>query len=441
MSDSRTRATPNRGSTSGRGELEAGFAWRNVPVPSGVRLVGYLEREETANREVDPLRVTVAVLRLGADHFVLLCCDAIGFPVARAAEIRAAAAASLDVPLSAVWLAPSHTHSAPPTVLSPSATEPEHAWVRALDTAFAEAVAEAWSLMQPARARLAVCDSPLGLNRRPLDENGHVAELGSAADRPVDRRVVTLAIERQADSAPIGLLVNAACHPVACGRDTRYATADFPGAARAELERLGFGTCAFTLGPCGDVDPIEGTQEDPSHAMRLGHRLAADVGAALSDAPELNIDRLKARSSKVLVEYPTARHRRLEHLDWAAGLDPRDLQEILEARFPWISPVNEHGQVEAEVTIAEFGALTLVGVPYEVFAETGARIRELSSSAMLIALANGTIGYLPPAGEIDRGGYEVDESYLLYRLPGPPAKHAESRIIAAIRDLASEVAR
>ena len=97
--------------------------------------------------------------------------------------------------------------------------------------------------------------------------------------------------------------------------------------------------------------------------------------------------------------------------------------------------------MNAELLVASLGSIRLTAVPYELFASTGQRLLAiLGRQGVVMTLTNASIGYLPPADELPRGGYEVDESFLLYRLPGPPPASAEADVIDAIRQLVDELA-
>ena len=72
---------------------------------------------------------------------------------------------------------------------------------------------------------------------------------------------------------------------------------------------------------------------------------------------------------------------------------------------------NDHGGTVAhEQQAIRIGNAVFVGLPGEVFAEVGLRIKEESSfeQTFLIGLANGYGGYLPSAKEYIEGDYEVD---------------------------------
>jgi hypothetical protein len=67
------------------------------------------------------------------------------------------------------------------------------------------------------------------------------------------------------------------------------------------------------------------------------------------------------------------------------------------------------------------GTVALIGLPGEIFAEIGHRIRDAVPNAWPVGYANGNVGYLYPDAALAEGGYEVDIAYRLYgeRQAGP----------------------
>lgn len=63
---------------------------------------------------------------------------------------------------------------------------------------------------------------------------------------------------------------------------------------------------------------------------------------------------------------------------------------------------------EAKIQAFKIGDLTLGALPGEFFAETGLKLKnEIGDHYFTIGLANGNIGYVPPAEEMKKGGYET----------------------------------
>jgi hypothetical protein len=113
-------------------------------------------------------------------------------------------------------------------------------------------------------------------------------------------------------------------------------------------------------------------------------------------------------------------------LSQVVGLPPAEARSLVDVRFPWRAHVEERGGVWFTVAESQAFALNdvvLVGLAVEPFADIGLQVKARSSAALTLfaGYANGSVGYLPTPLAYDQGGYEVDSSYVYYRLPAPLA--------------------
>jgi len=77
----------------------------------------------------------------------------------------------------------------------------------------------------------------------------------------------------------------------------------------------------------------------------------------------------------------------------------------------------------------------------EVFAVTGFRIRSLGKGQTIfpVARASPVVGYVPDRAAMEKGGYEVEHAWRLYRRPAPFAPDSEERLMKTIETLAAGV--
>jgi hypothetical protein len=90
--------------------------------------------------------------------------------------------------------------------------------------------------------------------------------------------------------------------------------------------------------------------------------------------------------------------------------------------------------VKAEVQVLRIGDVALVGIPGEPFADLGLQIKSLSAASeprgesgspntsavsLCLGYANDYLGYIAPASEWNRGGYEVGLG--MWSIVGPEA--------------------
>ena len=115
------------------------------------------------------------------------------------------------------------------------------------------------------------------------------------------------------------------------------------------------------------------------------------------------------------------------HLSW------EEVQALLDATVPWAAQVGGTGddqQVALELQALRVGQVGLVGVAGEVFVQTGRAIKRRSPlpHTVMLGYTNGCVGYIPRAEEHARGGYEVEEAWLGYRLPAPIAPQGDALV-------------
>ncbi len=81
--------------------------------------------------------------------------------------------------------------------------------------------------------------------------------------------------------------------------------------------------------------------------------------------------------------------------------------------------------------------VALAGVAAEPFVEIGLQIKARSSAAFTLFAGdtNGCVGYVPMPLAYDQGGYEVDSSYVYYRLPAPLAPACAELIMGGVLTL------
>ena len=89
-------------------------------------------------------------------------------------------------------------------------------------------------------------------------------------------------------------------------------------------------------------------------------------------------------------------------IQWARDIAPR--------------PLTPH---TVRVSLLNWGGLRLIGMPGELFSATGIGLRqELGTEKLMLAgFCDDNPGYIPPASEYARGGYEVEEAHCYYGMP------------------------
>jgi hypothetical protein len=189
----------------------------------------------------------------------------------------------------------------------------------------------------------------------------------------------------------------------------------------------------FVQGACADTNPIGGPQDTFDSAQRLGALVAERALAVLDDIVLQREVRLGAARRGIglpLLGPVGGDGGRVQPFDEllsaVIGLPAAEARALIDYRFPWQAHVEERDEVwytVAECQAFSLNDVVLVGLAAEPFAEIGQQIKGRSSAALTIfaGYANGSVGYLPTPLAYNQGGYEVDSSYVYYRLPAPLA--------------------
>jgi hypothetical protein len=163
-------------------------------------------------------------------------------------------------------------------------------------------------------------------------------------------------------------------------------------------------------------------------AQRVGRIFAAQVLECLERTEVNNITTLQAAQELVELEVRSDWLRLLEteqermQQEFSTGWSMTSvMQQTLEARV-----------IHTEVQALRLGRLILVGLPGEIFAESGLKLKRETSQGVVtvLELANDNVGYIAPAQAFAEGGYEVGQ-----HLWGRVTPDAIEVVLAAARRL------
>jgi neutral ceramidase len=423
---------------------KAGSATVEITPPVGMELGGYAAREQGAIGVHDPLYAKALVLDDGRTRALILACDLLGVDAEDVRMVREAITARSGIPSGHIMIAASHTHSGPSTLHTIGIGERDEHWIPLLREKLISCAERAARFLEPVTLREGFGTAEIGVNRRGRIPEGDINPQPDP-NGPVDREVSAITIHRSGTGEPWIVLFNYGCHPSVLGPGNRLISADYVGVATAFVERaLGGNTIAmFTNGGAGNVNPVtKGSFED---AARLGEDLGRAVVTLVRQGGRMLQPELEVHTETVALPFdatPTA--------DVATALVQRYSDEmkraapgstdakIAAACLTWskrIKGLATQGTMPSALTIdvqrIRLGALWLVAIPAEVFAETARALKEdAHGRRILISYANGDVGYLPTREEISKGGYEVLESHKYYGNPAHFAPEAEERVRA-----------
>ena len=336
-----------------------------------------------------------------------------------AAAVRERAARAVPgLPVDAVMVAATHTHSAPPlipfdmggggwqgrTVLlrkgqtqTPGDTlaHPDPEYVEKVKAAGAQAVARAWAARHAVRARAGLAEARLAHNRRVVDQDGRASnEWLDPAGRHVgffSPNLRFVVFEDARTGAVRTIIAGYGCHPVTWGPQGGKPSPDYCGHFMTNIEAAtGAETALCLTTGGGETNPRVGLADNNAATIAMAKTLAEKLLAALPGAQPLDLGPIAA--ARVALELSLRNE---------MGKGP--------ARLLLGRVQAGDKTVATEVQALRLGDLAFVSAPGELFSEIAVKLENCSPVPYTIVVghANDAIGYLFPDHAIPEGGYEV----------------------------------
>lgn len=407
------------------GQLQVGFARRDITPPPGIDLSGFGFRFGASLGSLEPLEVGVIAVTNGDQTLLLFGFDLIGFTIEHLADLRARTAAATGVPGENQMWTCTHTHGGPETGVLPGMGEKDPNYLVSIERVAVAAAVEALDRMVTADLWLARGESFVGANRRSAafrpggPEDGHIDDIDTA---------VVVAEFRVADGNPVVTLVNYSCHPT--GSRESVSTSDYPGHMRRTISEVTGAPCLYINGAGGDVNQrFDGAgYRSVSNARHHGVALGCTVidlrsqlrrssttraGSASTPADLLYAEPIShAEARQILAQ---GRHA-LESTTGTAQRLRIQWHQVDFARRVLDWQPSDGPNLAVGIQALRIGDLALVAIPSEFFSEDGRALRTQTSSPelMIAGWSNGLVGYTPTRRAMATGGYEVDDAHRWY---------------------------
>ncbi|MDE2999021.1 MAG: hypothetical protein OXU79_08085 [Gemmatimonadota bacterium] len=415
----------------------AGWAEIETTPPLGLPMGGRGPRFTPGREILDPLIAQAIVLEDSRGNRVLwISVDLVGLSPVIAEPLRYDLSALTGIPLEAVILNYSHTHSGPMGGFEGYATplpKPRelHAYDESLCRNIVRVALAAVENLQPVTVTEFRGASAVGINRR---RRGPSGEMGMGPNPDGAHNPDLWLIDVAAlDGGDRCVVFSYGCHPVIVyGYAWDGISADFPGVCRAALRsELGANVHSqFIQGLAGNVRPRvladlnrgRFRKSTPSDTVAAGTDLAGDIVRTLrGEGARLDLD-IAAAQGRFLAPRDQSRIPPADHWRTLAGSDDelnRNLGgywvERLESGIP---PVKAVPWPVGLIRLAE--GRRIAWIAGEVLAEWLGLVRDWLDDPDLIAwgYCQEGRGYLPTDELLPEGGYEVDRANT-YTTTGP----------------------
>jgi len=414
--------------------MKAGFAIADLTPRGMCDLNGFIARKQPALGLRAPVMARMVALASGRWRGVIAVCDLLGFSLADSLRLESRTAEAAGVPVKNVLLACTHTHSAPVSMPLGTVGRFRPRYVDRIATELAGAARRAAADLAP------VTDARLG--------RGDASQFGAfrcATSEPArDRwpgKLAVLRLERRG-ADPL-LLLHVPVHPYVFGAGNRYVHPDYPGPTCEKLERRAGVRALFLPGCGGDVTPTPGGKNSVRTMNAYAARLSARALDALRAARPIDLE--PARSAVVAPRicygfFPQGSKPGGDEFAVRAlkTSDPRAARNMVE----WQRGLKDgtvRGSDRFRTHVMRLGQLLLVGMPAELFWNTGEDLAAALPRAEVLTLAQtgGDTGYIPRSFAYKYLTYECSSAHQWYRTAGAVVPGTE----AAVRRAAVRAAR
>jgi neutral ceramidase len=446
-------------------EFRAGAAAVDItPTNLPIRTAGNLTLT-LVNKIHDPLHSRALVLDDGATRLVIAVVDSCMISREDLDEAKSAAARVTGVPVEHVLISSTHTHTAP-AVYGCHGNDAEPAYRAWLIPRITESIVQAWRNLRSARVGWGKSELPTFVHCRRwvmqpgaaihpnpaftgqptnlvMMNPGHANPNKVRQTGPVDPAVTVLSLQTP-EGKPLALLANYSTHYA--NAPSREISADYFGefcnviAKELKANELNPGFVALmSNGTSGDANCSDFMKTNwVVNPVIVAKAVAAAAMQALAAVKYHDWVPLAAVEKRVTfnVRLPTKEQiaEAREFLATEVGDRPTRTWEENYARETTLMsdwPATKELKLQA-FRIGDFG---IDGIPCETYGSTGLAIKKGSPFAvtMVIGLANGYHGYLPPPDQFPLGGYTTWRARTSYLEMG-----AEPKIVKTVIELMNQ---
>lgn len=393
--------------------MKAGFAAIDVTPPLGICIGGWIKHVPAAE-VLDPVFVRACAIESGGERLGLLLVDGVRAPWTVVCAVRRAIEERYGLPGGRLMVAATHNHASG-AISESFEAKGDPAYVATVRGALVSAFGQALERLEPAEwGAASVPEFRFAHNRRVRQRDGTTRTHGKFSDPgalcyegPIDPEVAVLAF-RSARGKVLGVWVNYACHPADNGINGKI-SAGWPGAMAKLLAERGVPDTLFLNGAAGNI-----ATSDPANDGRkldigeIGAMLAGDVQQALEKMTWRKEAALAARAQTV--ELPYFRASAEQIAGTARGTQRFINPALYDQAIPSVlAKMKQKGCARAEVQVFDLDELSIAAIPGEFFVELGLAVKEAAHprKALVVAYANGALGYIPHREAYERGGYEA----------------------------------
>lgn len=409
----------------------AGFARVDLTPGGRCDLNGFAARKQPALGVAAPVLGRVLMLSIGRWKGLIAACDLLALSIDDAIRIETQMARAAGCAVKNVLLTCTHTHSAPVAMPLGVVGHFARRYVDQLARKLAGAARSAREDLAPV--------SGIRLGRASAEGLGEFRCAQSEPGRDHWAGDVTV-IHIERDDAPPVSVMHLGVHAYVLGAQNRRVHPDYPGVTCELLARKTGGRTLFLPGCGADVSPVPGMTGSFAKVERYARRLTARALDALATGRRIDFE--PARSAMAGPRIRFGFHP--PETEWADNWEEvakkalsaagrkvvRNERQycagLRDGRWPERIPLRTH--------IMRFGPLMLIGMPAELFYDTGADIAKAlrPMQALTVSQAGGDVGYLARPFAHRHLTYETTSAHKWYRTAGAVLPGEEEKARKAV---------
>ena len=448
--------------------IRVGSGKADITPPVGLPLSGFAVRQNRPSVAIDDaLSVKALALESGAERYLLLSYDLLGFDAELDASLRAAlqSAFGARLPDSQVLITTTHTHSAPPTMPIAGETRVPEPYIQKILAATLAAASAAFEGLAEAQLFHA-CTHLEGINH---NRRRYLLPAEGPERFPLDNSLDWF-VFKTPQGACLGSLLRFACHAVTM--TDQHVSADFPGELTRRLEAQLGAPVLYLQGASGDANP---TTQSRDHAAMLAFVDA--IMPQLADLPgrlaPVALEQVRLAAASFPLEFAplpgreavlakVAQNERIlagdqtsadlqpllqEYSTWRYASEPVTpaiavhwaavFKEVAQVTLKAVEASDEHAGAPFRAVLWQLGPFPFVFLSGEILTSVGRRIQALAPEkpVQVIGYLSPVVGYIAGPDDNRLGGYETDAAWRWYHQPGPFREDVEETVLAQVRAL------
>jgi hypothetical protein len=238
------------------------------------------------------------------------------------------------------------------------------------------------------------------------------------------------------------------CHATVMGPENLLVSADWVGEMRRRLEANHDGLTLFIQGATGDLNPQLNVGTDFQNVAQIGEKAFQSVQSILTAMTPLPVSGLRHERQNLWIPLQATYEggnppKTYRNIAKTIGLPKFLADPALDFLYPWrtpLAPQQGHWAFPIQANLLDLGGFVMATLGMEVFTEIGLAVRGSipAKAVMFSSLTNSCYGYLPTEKEHALGGYEIDMSWRIYRMPGPLPPDADRMAVEGLTALYHE---